>query len=58
LGSELIPVSDSYIGFGSDFPYLWLKAISDDTPSVPVHIAIDAPGKPLIPNFTSIYLIF
>jgi hypothetical protein len=43
--SEMITVSESYIGFGSDYPYFWLKALPEGKDSVPTHIALDAPGK-------------
>jgi hypothetical protein len=42
--SELITVSENYIGFGSDYPYLWLKVLPEGKESVPTHIALDAPG--------------
>lgn len=42
--SEMIPISDSYIGFGNDYPYLWLKALPEGAASVPTHLALDAPG--------------
>jgi len=42
--TEMIVVNDSYVGYGSDYPYLWLKALPEGKTSVPTHIAIDAPG--------------
>lgn len=42
--TELIPVSDSLVGYGSDYPYLWLRALPDNVQSIPIHIALDAPG--------------
>jgi hypothetical protein len=51
---ELIFVNDSWIGYGSDYPYLWLKAVADDTPVARTHIAIDAPGSLTTPNNDSL----
>jgi len=42
--TEMLVVNDSYIGYGSDYPYLWLKALPEGKTSVGTHIAIDAPG--------------
>lgn len=42
--SEMIVVSESYVGFGSDYPYLWLKALPEGKASVPTHLALDTPG--------------
>lgn len=42
---EMIFVSDSWIGFGSDYPYLWLKTVPEGIAHVPTHLAIDAPGN-------------
>ena len=42
--TEMIHVSDSYVGLGSDYPYLWLRTVPEGTTTVPTHIAIDAPG--------------
>lgn len=50
--TELVPISDSYIGFGSDYPYLWLQSRPDGSKTqAPVHVAIDAPGKLRFPRF-------
>ncbi|TVY65701.1 hypothetical protein LSUE1_G006475 [Lachnellula suecica] len=48
---EMIPVSDSYVGFGSDYPYLWLRSLPDGTASVPTHLAIDAPDNKSVDDF-------
>lgn len=48
--SEMITVSESYVGFGSDYPYLWLKALPEGKESVPTHIALDAPGNIQLPR--------
>lgn len=47
--TEMIVVNDSYVGFGSDYPYLWLKALPDGQTSVPIHVAIDSPGECIYP---------
>ncbi|KAL4780578.1 glyoxalase/bleomycin resistance protein/dioxygenase [Aspergillus varians] len=42
---ELICVNNnSLIGFGSDYPYFWLKALPEGKSTMPVHIAFDAPN--------------
>lgn len=46
--TEMIVVSDSYVGFGSDYPYLWLRALPEGKTPVPVHVAIDAAGELLL----------
>ena len=43
--TEMIHVSDNYVGYGTDYPYLWLKALPEGKPSTPTHVAFDAPGK-------------
>lgn len=48
--TEMITVSESYIGFGSDYPYFWLKSLPEGKESVPTHIALDAPGKSEVAN--------
>jgi hypothetical protein len=41
--TEMIEVDDiRFYGFGSDYPYLWLKPLPEDQKPVPTHIAIDA----------------
>jgi len=35
---------DKTLGFGSDYPYVWLQQIPEGHQPYPVHIAIDAPG--------------
>src|SRR4051794_536751 len=42
--SEMIVVNDFYVGFGTDYPYLWLKALPQGKSSVATHLALDAPG--------------
>jgi hypothetical protein len=48
--TEMIQASNNtLIGYGSDYPYLWLKALPGDKASLPTHIAIDAPSQFLSP---------
>jgi hypothetical protein len=42
---------EKLIGFGSDYPYLWLKAIPDNHNPYPTHIAIDAPNNGAVDEF-------
>lgn len=35
---------DTTIGYGSDYPYLWLQQVPEGRQPYPVHVAIDAPG--------------
>ena len=46
--TELIHVNDNYVGYGTDYPYLWLKAIPEGKSSLPTHVAFDAPGNELL----------
>lgn len=39
---------DKTVGYGSDYPYLWLQAIPENHTPYSVHIAIDAPRTFLI----------
>jgi hypothetical protein len=40
---ELITIDpDSYVGIGSNYPYLFLRALPKGQPNVPTHIAFDA----------------
>ena len=42
---ELITVDpNGYVGIGSDYPYLFLKALPEGQQSLPTHIAFDASG--------------
>lgn len=38
--------NETLIGYGSDYPYLWLKIAPEGKQFFPTHIAIDAPGEP------------
>ncbi|CZT08852.1 uncharacterized protein RCO7_03507 [Rhynchosporium graminicola] len=43
--TEMIVVKDGNIcGFGDDYPYLWLKALSEGKEPIPTHIAVEAKG--------------
>lgn len=43
---ELITIdSNSYVGIGTDYPYLFLRALPADHASLPTHIAFDSPGE-------------
>lgn len=41
---EMIVAHENLIGYGSDYPYLWLQALPEDKTPLPTHIAIDAPS--------------
>ena len=43
--------NDTLIGYGSDYPYFWLKALPDDQAPVPTHIAFDAPDFQTVDKF-------
>ncbi|KAM0160936.1 hypothetical protein ACHAQE_001061 [Botrytis cinerea] len=44
--SEMICANNgALIGYDSDYPYFWLKKLSDGQTPIPTHIAFDAPGK-------------
>jgi hypothetical protein len=46
--TELIAAEQiQMFGYGSDYPYFWLKPLPDNQTPVPTHIAIDAPSKSL-----------
>ena len=51
--TEMIRANDSLIGYGSDYPYLWLKALLPGQNSLPTHIAIDAPDFAAVDQFHS-----
>jgi hypothetical protein len=38
------------VGFGSDYPYLWVQQVPGGDKPYPVHVAIDAPSKPINPE--------
>lgn len=42
---ELLTVDpNSYVGIGSDYPYIFLRALPEGQANLPIHIAIDAKG--------------
>ncbi|KAJ5638332.1 hypothetical protein N7490_008211 [Penicillium lividum] len=44
--NEMIRVNDDcLIGYGSDYPYFWLKQLPADRTTMPTHIAFDAPSE-------------
>lgn len=36
------------VGYGSDYPYLWLQQVPESHKPYPTHIAVDAPSKVLL----------
>jgi len=52
--TEIIHVSEQFVGYGTDYPYLWLKALPVGKLSMPTHVAFDAPGMPANKNPTSL----
>lgn len=50
--TEMIQANhETLIGLGSDYPYLWLKAVPDDQPTAVTHIAFDAPTDAAVDGF-------
>ena len=50
---EMIRVQDgNLVGYGSDYPYLFLQTLPDDQSPLPTHLAFDAPSKPNQPRIT------
>jgi hypothetical protein len=44
--NEMIRASNNKtVGYGSDYPYLWLRAVPEGHTPYPTHIAFDAPSK-------------
>ncbi|KAJ5753523.1 uncharacterized protein N7511_007676 [Penicillium nucicola] len=44
--TEMIRASnEGLIGYGSDFPYFWLKRLPESKEPLPSHIAFDAPSE-------------
>jgi hypothetical protein len=44
--TEMISVNgNALIGFGSDYPYFWLKQLPEGKEPLPTHIAFDAPSE-------------
>lgn len=43
--TEMIRVtSGNLLGYGSDYPYFWLKKLSGEKEPLPIHFAFDAPS--------------
>lgn len=38
--------NEALIGYGSDYPYFWLKKLPEGKEPLATHIAFDAPSKP------------
>ena len=46
--TQMITVSERHIGFGSDYPYLWLKSLPEGKESNPTHVAIGIHPFPML----------
>ncbi|KAF7893857.1 hypothetical protein EAF00_007371 [Botryotinia globosa] len=46
--------NDALIGYGSDFPYFWLRKLSEGQTPLPTHIAFDAPNREALDQFYEI----
>ncbi|KAK9353582.1 hypothetical protein V1523DRAFT_190755 [Lipomyces doorenjongii] len=49
--TEMIHSHDRLIGYGSDYPYLWLKALPEDKAPMPTNIALDAKDPQAVDEF-------
>ncbi|KAF2495606.1 hypothetical protein BU16DRAFT_618380 [Lophium mytilinum] len=47
----IVAFNETIIGFGSDYPYLWLKALPEGQTPTPTHIAFDAPNNEAVNAF-------
>ncbi|ORY11788.1 Glyoxalase/Bleomycin resistance protein/Dihydroxybiphenyl dioxygenase [Clohesyomyces aquaticus] len=55
--TEMIRVNEGRtVGYGSDYPYLWLQEVPMGHKPYPVHIAIDAPDNNAVDEFHSLAL--
>ncbi|KAG4436356.1 hypothetical protein IFR05_008146 [Cadophora sp. M221] len=55
--TEIIVVKDGNLcGFGSDYPYFWLKALPEGKEPVPTHIAIEAKDPAAVDKFYELAL--
>ncbi|KAH6722102.1 glyoxalase/bleomycin resistance protein/dioxygenase [Leptodontidium sp. 2 PMI_412] len=55
--TEMIAVKDGNLcGFGSDYPYFWLKALPEGKEPVPTHIAIEAKDPAAVDKFYELAL--
>ncbi|QKX55608.1 uncharacterized protein TRUGW13939_02704 [Talaromyces rugulosus] len=54
---EMICASENtLIGYGSDYPYFWLKQLPDAKAPLPTHIAFDAPNQEAVDHFYQLAL--
>ncbi|KAF2244905.1 hypothetical protein BU26DRAFT_434438 [Trematosphaeria pertusa] len=44
------------IGYGSDYPYLWLQQVPEGHKPYPAHVAIDAPNNQAVDEFHNLGL--
>jgi hypothetical protein len=50
--TEMLRVSGgNIIGYGSDYPYLFLKAVPEDQTTAVTHVAFDAPSDAAVDEF-------
>jgi hypothetical protein len=55
--TEMLSVANNtLIGYGTDYPYLWLKGVPEDQVTMPTHVAIDAPDQAAVAEFHRIGL--
>ncbi|OQD62065.1 hypothetical protein PENPOL_c014G03639 [Penicillium polonicum] len=55
--TEMIRVkNDALIGYGSDYPYFWLKKLPEEKEPLPTHIAFDAPSREAVDQFYQLAL--
>lgn len=47
----------NFIGFVSDYPYIWLKALPPDVKPVPTHIAFDTQSNEAVDEFYRVALL-
>ncbi|KAF7887915.1 uncharacterized protein EAF01_011069 [Botrytis porri] len=48
--------NDGLIGYGSDYPYFWLKKLAEGQAPMPTHVAFDAPSREAVDRFYEIAL--
>ncbi|KAJ5899293.1 hypothetical protein N7495_004037 [Penicillium taxi] len=54
--SEMLRGSDQLVGYGSDYPYFWLKQLPEGKTTMPTHIAFDAPNREAVDKFYEVGL--
>ncbi|OCK84470.1 glyoxalase/bleomycin resistance protein/dioxygenase [Lepidopterella palustris CBS 459.81] len=42
--TEMLRANEGLVGYGSDYPYFWLKALPENRTPMLTHIAFDAPS--------------